>query len=379
VGPSLEIEADSLIWVWATNRAAPKDSAWTIRSLCGWAGKTPGELLELQKAASTRTDDKERFAVTDLVQNYIRRIQGRRGYKVVQYSTVKSWFRFHRRKLPDDYDKDFVRSLKSDRPSVSTKLTTDVLRDALTKVRNDPRRRSMILVQFQSFSGVKELMLVNRHYGFLIAERIKAGEAPIELEMKWQRKTHTKAWFTFIGKAAVEALKEYFERERAWPKPGEPIWYSNRGKRDPLTVEAYCQMWARLMASLGYRPPLPRKASGGGPWNRYGVGAHNMRDLAISQSQAAIGKTLRPQGTCFNPESAEYFSGHDIDELHYRQLHDLNPNYRREQYRIVERYIDPYERREFTPDQEQEFNQMEERLAKLEAIYTERLKIKEGA
>jgi len=37
--------------------------------------------------------------------------------------------------------------------------------------------------------------------------------------MKWQRKSHEKAWFTFIGKAAIDALREYFEKERGWPKP----------------------------------------------------------------------------------------------------------------------------------------------------------------
>jgi hypothetical protein len=323
--------------------------------------------------AATRSDDKERFVVTDLAQSYIRQIQGRKSYKTVQYSLIKSWFRSHRRKLPDDYDRDFIRQLKSERPSVSSKLTMDVLRDALTVVRNDPRRRSMVLTQFQTFSGVKELTLINENYGHYLGEKIKAGEVPIELEMKWQRKSHGESWFTYIGKAAAEALKEYFERERGYPTPGEPIWYEVKSPKSkiPMTRKAYQQMWARLVALLGYRPPLPREAAGkAGPWTRYGLGTHKIRTLAISQSQSAIGKTLNLDGRPFNPESAEYFAGHEVDELGYRQLHGLDPNYRREQYMIVEPYLDPYGKREFTAQQEEEIETLKQQMAEIRQAFT---------
>lgn len=214
-------------------------------------------------------------------------------------------------------------------------------------------------------------MLINANYGHLIGKEIKAGKTCIELEMKWQRKSHEKAWFTFIGKASIDALREYFEKERGYPKPGEPIWFSNHGKNKPLTQVAYCLVWFRLLTSLGYRPK-----SSEGTWNRYGVSPHKIRTLAISQSQAAAGKTLKRNGRSFNQESAEYFAGHEIDELGYKQLHALDVDYRREQYLIVEKYLDPYERREFPQEQEieelkirlKEMESMKERLAKLEEM-----------
>jgi hypothetical protein len=55
--------------------------------------------------------------------------------------------------------------------------------------------------------------------------------------------------------------------------------------------------------------------------------------LAISLSQRAISKG-------FNPESAEYYAGHTVDSLGYRQLHDIDASYRLEQYKIVEPYLD---------------------------------------
>jgi len=128
-------------------------------------------------------------------------------------------------------------------------------------------------------------------------------------------------------------------------------------------------MWSRLVASLGYRPPLTRKGQGKGSWERYGVGPHNLRDLAISLSQAAMNKG-------FNPQSADYFAGHTIDELGYRQLHDLNPKYRREQYRIVEPFLHVISNpiaEQLTDDVKRkldEYDQIVDRIQKLEELTT---------
>ena len=115
-------------------------------------------------------------------------------------------------------------------------------------------------------------------------------------------------------------------------------------------------MWSRLVASLGYRPPLTRKGQGKGSWERYGVGPHNLPDLATSLSQAAMNKG-------FNPQSADYYAGHTIDDLGYRQLHDLNPKYRREQYQIVEPYLNVIS----NPPASEEVKQQDEKIATLEA------------
>jgi len=216
----------------------------------------------------------------------------------------------------------------------------EVLRTILESLRNDSRRRSMILTQFGGFMGTKELILVNKTYGHMIGEKLKAGEqGPIEIEMTWQRKGNPEPYHTYLSTMACQELKKYFESSRGYPKQGEPIWYSERAqnRQDPLIENGYRLMFMRLMSNLGFRPPHAHhnKRTGRPIWSRYGVGPHELRDLAISQSERAISDG-------FNPESAEYFAGHIIDPLGYRKLHGLDPEYRRSQYSITEKYLDPF-------------------------------------
>jgi len=136
-------------------------------------------------------------------------------------------------------------------------------------------------------------------------------------------------------------LKEYFEKERGYPKPGEPIWYGeNHMFKDQVLGDAgYSQILARLLARLGYKPPVGTKTyKVGSATIRYGLGPHEVRDVAISLSQKAVS-----QG--FNPESAEYFVGHTVDPLGYRKPHDIDPEYRKQQYVIVEPFLNLYSSR----------------------------------
>ena len=247
---------DSLILEWASGRVGFRGSARTVERFCELVARSPREVLELQRAASMARDEKEHFMVADMVQGYVRGLKGRKSYKLTEFSKLKSWFRFHRRKLPDDYDREFIQKLRSDRPATFCKLRAEVLRDVLTAVRNDARKRSMFMTQFQSFSGVKELMLINRHYGHFIGCEVKHGASLIELEMKWPRKGNEMPWYTYIGKNGIEELRRYFEGERGYPKPNEPIWLHDFEPGIPLSGGGYYQMWSRLLASLGYRPPV---------------------------------------------------------------------------------------------------------------------------
>jgi len=271
--------------------------------------------------------------------------------------------------LPRDLDLDFIRKLKNDRPATSTKLTIDILRDILTRLRGDARMRSLILCQLQSFSGLHEILLINQNYASYIAKRIQAGDKIIELEMRWGRKQHERSWYTYIGTAAIEALKQYFENERGWPKDGEPIWCNKRYKDSPLTSRSYTQAWTRILVSMGFRPPPPRQNGGNGdPYAHFGFSIHKMRTLAISQSQLAIGQRLE-NGCAFNPESAEYFSGHQIDDLGYRKIHELDARYRRQQYSLVEQFLNPYRREQVEQQYEDRIASLERQLAGIREVF----------
>lgn len=52
---------------------------------------------------------------------------------------------------------------------------------------------------------------------------------------------------------------------------------------------------------------------------------------------------------------------------------DSSATYRKESYLIVESYLDPYEKSEFTAEREREIREMKECLERLEAIYTQKI------
>jgi len=344
-------------------------------------GKTPEELLEMQRIARTETDEDKQFVVLDIVERFVSSMKGTKSTKETMYYTVRGFFKFHRRRLPDD-DRDFARKLASDRPRVVGRINFEVFQNVVNLLRNDPRRLSMILTQYSTFSGAKELCLINENYGYEIGQRIQAGESPIELAMVWQRKENDDPWFTCIADFGCVALKQYFESVRGYPGKGEPIWLSerpqDRGKNVPINETSYAQMFTRVVAKLGYRPQVVdrrtlkhRNAPKNPSHLRFGLGVHELRDLAISQSQRAISEG-------FNPESAEYYAGHSIDPFHYRKLHNLDPQYRKEQYVIVQKFLNPNfdEQQRKLRDQTQEIAEMRERLATLEAVFSEKIKIK---
>ena len=74
--------------------------------------------------------------------------------------------------------------------------------------------------------------------------------------------------------------------------------------------------------------------------SRYGYSIKEIRDLALSLSQRAVGEK-NARGEPYTGESSEYFCGHNVDPLAYRRLHELDPEYRRRQYKIVEPFLSP--------------------------------------
>jgi hypothetical protein len=151
-------------------------------------------------------------------------------------------------------------------------------------------------------------------------------------------------------------------------------------KGSPLTTGAVGQVFARLAGRLGYRPKFIRRNGRpippiGGSHSRYGVSVKELRDLSLSLSQRAVGKE-NELGEAFQKDSAEYFAGHTIDALGYRKLHQLDAEYRRRQYELVEPYVSPISGVELdhekTKELEAKNKELEARLERLEAISVER-------
>jgi len=94
-------------------------------------------------------------------------------------------------------------------------------------------------------------------------------------------------------------------------------------------------------------------------------------------SQRAVGEK-NSRGEPYTGESSEYFCGHNVDPLAYRRLHELDPEYRRRQYKIVEPFLSPLSHpRHATQSQleaqQKTIEQMKQRIEALEVVQTERL------
>lgn len=320
---------------WAKNRSDPKDSTRIVINFCKFCGKTPTELLELQANVSTSKDIDARDSVLILVEKFIENFKGRRSTKLLLLSNIRSFFEFYRRGLPPTR-RTWLKSLKSDTPKVEGAISPDELQTIVRSVSGDPRKLSMFLAQLQSFSGPRELRIIDNTMGVYIGEQIKNGANLIDLYFSQGRKHSENAWHSYIGRDACEALRRWFGI-RGYPTKESPyIWPSLKPqtKGEGLTESGARQTFDRIVSRLGMRP----KIGSGKRTDRYGKSIKELRDLALSLSQQAVG-VENELSERFQESSAEYFAGHTIDELGYRKMQKLDPEYRKRQYQIVEPYL----------------------------------------
>jgi integrase len=207
------------------------------------------------------------------------------------YAAIISFFEHNRVALP----KDRGFKIRGDVPPVERKITVQDLR-RLIELATDPMR-SMILVKWAGVMDTAALIHFSDNYAEKVVEALKKGEAYLKVEIPGRKVTKNKQrFYTFIGQEALSSLKEYFDKERGWPKPGEPIWIFPQSSHHGARKITYAQAWIRLLRRAKL---IPKKA--GAITSRYGYNAHNTRDLAISTLNTVPG---------FNPQVAEVISGH---------------------------------------------------------------------
>jgi hypothetical protein len=250
-----------------------------------------------------------------------------------EFSAVKSFLDYHDAPLP--MDKHF--HIRGNKPPVVGTLDLEDLRAILSeaKLRQDLCIRSMILTQFQSFSGVGELVWINHNRADSIMKQLRDKVHPIRLDMLRTRKTNPHPWFTFIGREAADALAEYFEKERGWPKAGEAIWLDKRKR--PVEVPVYQERWRSLCRHIRLIPKKKGRSRG----DRYGKNPHELRDLARSLVHKAHTQQHEISGRklLFDALCAEFWMGHIVDPLSYNKFWKIDPDGVREQYIIAEPYL----------------------------------------
>jgi hypothetical protein len=242
-------------------------------------------------------------------------------------------------------------------------------------VKQDYAMNSMVWTQFQSFSGPGEICYINTHCTRQVTDQLKAGKHPIRVDMLKTRKGNDKPWFTYIGTDAENALREYFDKERGWPTPEDPIWLDKDG--GTMTSKSYAYKFLSLSRQVKI---VPKAQKGRGI--RYGKSPHELRDLARSlvheahsEQHEIEGKKLLFDGAC-----AEFWMGHDIDPLKYNEFWKHNPEGVRRQYLIAEKYLnilsgEPQQLKSVAKENEE----LRERLSRLEGQFETILKTKFGS
>jgi hypothetical protein len=303
-------------------------------------------LIERQRQAGPNNE----YEILDKLQQYVREYRSvdkagnpmpvTRKTKQTIYNMVRSFFTGNRVELPSD--KRFGRTLRGEKPPGVARLSVeDIHRLSLGATL---REKSMLLTQFQTLSGIGELEYINLNCGDEIIAQMRQGKHPVRIDMLMGRKTNPEPYHTFIGKDAIEALREYFEKERGWPAKGEPIWISKPlgefqkkqlkdttvlpDGRVPVLRDTYRDNIRQLTRRIGLIPKQESHARG----VRYGYNPNEIRDVARSVSRKAT-------SSGFDIICAEFWMGHTIDPLGYDKQQKLEPEWSAEQYRLVEPYL----------------------------------------
>jgi hypothetical protein len=333
---------------WARGLAARSRITYIpiFRRFLKWMEADARTLIERQRQAGPDSE----YEILDKLQQYVREYRSvdkagkpmpvTLSTKETIYNVVRSFFIGNRVALPSD--KRFGRTLRGEKaPGVARLSVEDIHRLSLGATL---REKSMLLTQFQTLSGIGELEYINLNCGDEITAQMRQGKHPVRIDMLMGRKTNPEPYHTFIGKDAVEALREYFEKERGWPAKGEPIWVSKPlgefqkkqlkdtmllpDGRVPVLRDTYRDNIRQLTRRIGLIPKQESHARG----VRYGYNPNEIRDVARSVSRKAT-------SSGFDVTCAEFWMGHTIDPLGYDKLQKLEPEWSAKQYRLLEPYF----------------------------------------
>jgi hypothetical protein len=294
-----------------------------LKQFLGWLNHQSGWVDVNAKALLFRqAEAQDPYELLDLLQTYLAGLDRTRRTKMMIHCAVRSFFMHNRCALPEDR----AFKIHSTRQPTTPKLTLNHIQDVVKSA--GLRDRSILLVKWQGLLDNTSTVYVGLHQGEQLVSQLRKQIHPVRLDLP-KRKNNEQAWWTFIGKDATEALVEYFEKERGWPKTGEPIWLEKTwsGKVKPFSVTAFVPMWLRLVRRIGILPN--RKGSKGA---KHGYNLHEMRDIAKS----LLHTHAKKDG--FDMDCCEFWLGHTVDPLGYDKFYQ-DQEYVRKQYLIAEPYL----------------------------------------
>jgi hypothetical protein len=275
------------------------------------------------KRQPTDDDPNPEYEIPSLLKAYLGTINGRYKTKLTKWATVRSFFKYNLAPLPQDP----TLKIRSDTPPVKSNLTIDHVRRIVAAARL--REKSWLLVKWQSLCDTRALDHINRNLAGHIVSEIRAGKTIIRLDLHGRKGSKNQPrgeFYTFMGKDAIGALAEYFEKERGWPKPGEAIWLNKFGK--PHEYVMYGDIYLKLLRMQG----LIGEANGDQS-SRSGMSPHEFRDCA----KIYLHTNAKAHG--LDIDCVDFWMGHESrDPNAYDKFMD-DENYVLEQYKIAEPHL----------------------------------------
>jgi hypothetical protein len=297
-----------------------------LRKQPRFGGITPSGLLNRQfknkRKKPTERNQTPEYQVVDLLNGWISGLPDRYSTKKTKWATVESFFTRNRCSLP----KDATFNIRSDKEPTRDVLTYEDIKKAISAAKL--RDKSHMFVRFQGVLDSDGLDYVNRKLSDHIVSEMRAGKTVIRLELPGRKRVkNIKPFYTFIGKDAVQALRNYFDAERGWPAPGEAIWLNKFGK--PYAKSMYGENYLKLLRLQGRIPKANGKLDA-----RFGMNLHEWRDQTITY----IHMNAKREG--FDMAVADFIAGHSnlLDPSSYDKFMK-DKEYVEKQYRIAEPHL----------------------------------------
>jgi len=315
----------------------------------GFCGVSAVEAVEFQRVNALS------YRFVDAVYEWFNGQNLGAGTKRFRASMVRGFFLANRVPLPKDKHR-----FRSEKAKVVGELTVDEFRKIVVSC--NLTYKAAFLIQFQSGSGVGELLYINESLAPHVWDEVRKGQKIIRLVMpgrKQNRNVHP--YYSFIGTDAVDALRQLFH-SRGW-KQDSVLFRTLRD--DPVSANSLQTYFRSQAVKLGLiKSETPKCLKCGAetvkqrfrkngankthylctschcslPSSEYGISqnmwggvryrmrTHELRDLFRTEFHRAQ--------TYNGADSAcgEFFMGHSIDKLKYDKIM-RDKTYALEQYR----------------------------------------------
>ena len=238
---------------------------YILRGWLSWLEENSGEFSGMapRGLVAWQREHPYDYRLLDLVQGYVGQVGSRVGYRRRVYTTIRGLFSHNRVML----SRDPGFNLRGDLPPVQGSLSVGDFRAVLAA--SNKMYRAAFLCMGMGLMGAGELLYWSEHGLDSLRVQLDRRVDLVRVDLPGRKMyRNVKPFYTFLGRDAVRALREYMEVR----PPGDSIFMGQLGTR--LEHQVMGQYWLRKLRRLGLVPEAKGKRG-----VRYGKNLHEIRDL----------------------------------------------------------------------------------------------------